>query len=86
MKNLISILEDPEFLKDLEREITKPLPEDLTKLQLEIISSSDSNILRQDAINLIIKNHDVNCVEIESAIDEMRALSRLGFTHRIRGS
>lgn len=84
MKNLISILEDPEFLQDLEREITKPLPEDLTKLQLEIISASDSNILREDAINLIIKNHNVNCVEIENAIDEMRAHPDLD-SHRIPG-
>ena len=73
MKGLISVLDDPKFIQNLENEITKPLPDNLTKLQLEIISKSESGVLNKDVLMDIMKNSDISCKKIEEAIDDLRS-------------
>ncbi|MDC3298047.1 hypothetical protein OAU99_01575 [Candidatus Poseidoniaceae archaeon] len=73
MKGLISVLDDTDFITKLSSEISRPLPENLTHLEMDIISKSKEGILSAESVNLLLEKHNLDCNGLESAIQILRS-------------
>ena len=71
MKKLILVLEDKEFIESLSAEISRPLPEDLTTLHLDIIAASKENNLSAISADKLLKKHNISYKELEQARIEL---------------
>ena len=82
MKGLILVLENEEFIADLESKITRPLPENLTQLEMDIITESVEGLLSSDSVDKILQKHDITCEELEHSIKNLKASKEVE-NHRI---
>ena len=81
MKGLILALENEEFIADLESKITRPLPENLTQLEIDIITESVEGLL-SDLVDRILEKHNITCDELEHCIKNLKASKEVE-SHRI---
>ena len=82
MKGLILVLENEEFIADLESKITRPLPENLTQLEIDIITESVEGLLSSDSVDRILEKHNISCDELEHCIKNLKASKEVE-NHRI---
>ena len=82
MKGLILALDNEEFIADLESKITRPLPENLTQLEIDIITESVEGLLSSDSVDRILEKHNITCDELEHCIKNLKASKEVE-SHRI---
>ena len=82
MKRLISVLEDVEFISGLESEITRPLPNNLTKLEIEIINASEKGVLSTESVDNLLAKHDLSCIQLENTVRDLKANKEVE-SHRV---
>lgn len=65
MKKLIAVLEDSGFIKSISAEITRPLPENLSDLHLEMIENCKENRLSDLIVRKLLEKYSLTCKELE---------------------
>ena len=66
----------------MESKITRPLPENLTQLEIDIITESVEGLLSSDSVDKILEKHNISCDELEHCIKNLKASKEVE-NHRI---
>ncbi len=79
MKELIMILNEPEFVESIENSFDTPLPEDLMSLEIELLESmfGDGKI-SNNTVHDLKKKHACDELEIAETLGELRDRTDLG--------
>jgi hypothetical protein len=84
MKKLISVLEDKQFIQSLNEQRSRPLPDDLSKLHIDLISECKEGVLPSISVERLMNKHSLDCKEFEAARVELLANSDVD-NHRVPG-
>ena len=85
MKFLISNLNDERLIERLTKEISEPLPSELTELQRDIIEKlSEGYLIHATAIQLM-QRYNCNACELEDELEQIRRIKGLSERHTPEG-
>ena len=74
MQQLISKLNDENFMLELDALIENPLPEDLTELQRSIIDATKIGVVSADDVRNLMETHDCTASDIQRDFERLKAM------------